>query len=266
MRINRGTAYFLVAALAVAAFWGPPIAGQNTRDDRQAEAALQTAINKEWVEGNLQAAIEQYKKVVERFSNSRATAAKALAQMGQAYEKLGNTEARKTYERLLRDYADQTQVAADARRRLAALSEGRSSDALTARQVLTDGMIGDRAVWTGPNVDMFGTVSPDGRFLTYIDWGRAGNLMLHDFLNGSDRALTNNVSYGQYGQAQWSAISKDGKQVAFEWYSAESRRLELRVGNLLETGAIQSRAVLTNPEFRGMHTTGRRTANGSPST
>ena len=33
---------------------------------------------------------------------------------------------------------------------------------------------GDRAVWTGPDVDMFGRVSPDGTFITYVDWGGAG--------------------------------------------------------------------------------------------
>ena len=49
---------------------------------------------------------------------------------------------------------------------------------------------GDRAVWTGPEVDMFGRVSPDGTFITYVDWGGAGNLMLRDLATGTNRPLT----------------------------------------------------------------------------
>jgi len=45
----------------------------------------------------------------------RATVATALLRMGQCHEKLGNAEARTAYERLVRDYADQGEIVAQAR-------------------------------------------------------------------------------------------------------------------------------------------------------
>jgi hypothetical protein len=36
--------------------------------------------------------------------------------------------------------------------------------------------------------------SPDGRYLTYVDWFQTGNLMIHDMLKNSDHALTSNKS------------------------------------------------------------------------
>ena len=49
--------------------------------------------------------------------------------LGLAYEKLGNAEARKAYEQVVRNYADQTETAAEARRRLAALQPATSAAA-----------------------------------------------------------------------------------------------------------------------------------------
>ena len=36
---------------------------------------------------------------------------------------------------------------------------------------------GDRAVWTGGEVDLFGTVSSDGRFLTHTDWNLTNSVL-----------------------------------------------------------------------------------------
>jgi hypothetical protein len=49
---------------------------------------------------------------------SRKTAAEALVHMGQCYEKLGDAESRKAYERVLREYGDQKEAAMVARARL----------------------------------------------------------------------------------------------------------------------------------------------------
>ncbi len=90
--------------------------------DDQAEVLMQAAHQKQLVEGQLEEAIQLYKRIVQEHSGDRAVAAKALLEMGQCYEKLGKMEARKAYERVLRDYADQNEAAAQARTRLAALS------------------------------------------------------------------------------------------------------------------------------------------------
>jgi tetratricopeptide (TPR) repeat protein len=68
------------------------------------EVALRAAMEKETVKGDLKGAIDQYKKLAQ--GKDRAVAAKALVRMGQCYEKLGDAEARKAYERVVREYAD----------------------------------------------------------------------------------------------------------------------------------------------------------------
>src|SRR5712692_1286853 len=88
--------------------------------DDQAEVLMQAAHQKQLVEGQLEEAIQLYKRIVQEHAGNRVLAAKALLEMGQCYEKLGKTEARNAYERVLRDYADQNEAAAQARTRLAA--------------------------------------------------------------------------------------------------------------------------------------------------
>src|SRR5229473_5127574 len=105
------------------------------------ESMLGAALHQEEVQGDLKGAIAAYQKVFAAPSVSRKTAAEALVRMGQCYEKLGDTESRKIYERLVKDYSDQKEAAALARARL-----GRTAAAQNAGIVT-------RQVWTGPNVD-----------------------------------------------------------------------------------------------------------------
>jgi tetratricopeptide (TPR) repeat protein len=158
MKTNRCTSLLLAALAATAAWLSTPLLAQTNRNDRAAEAALQAAINREVIDGNLQAAIEHYTQVIERHAASRAVAAKALYHLGQAHEKLGNAEARKAYERIAREFADQKDVAADAGRRLASLDRTPSAngDAVTLRKIATI------------DSSWFRAVSPRGRFIAYM--------------------------------------------------------------------------------------------------
>jgi len=186
----------------------------------QAEVLLQAANHKQLVEGQLEEAIQLYQRVVREFANNRALAAKALVQMGQCYEKLGKTEARRAYERVLREYADQNEAAAQARTRLAALSgngASRSSEMVTRR------------VWAGPDVDVMGSPSPDGRYLSRVDW-TTGDLVLHDFVTGKTRRLTNKGSGTESsGHATFSVISPDGKEVAYTWKREQKGELSMEL-------------------------------------
>src|SRR5512136_2744632 len=133
-------------------------AQKDSQKDPRAEAQLQAAINKETVEGDLKGAIEQYQKLAD--SSNHAVAAKALLRMGQCYEKLGDMEARKAYERVVREFSDQKETAATAQARLAALAGatgGLGSSTLTVRRV-----------WAGTPA---GGVSSDGRFVSFIGGG-----------------------------------------------------------------------------------------------
>mgnify|MGYP001595374024 CR=1 FL=1 len=173
------------------------------QDDR-AELLLQAAHQKQLVDGQLEEAIELYTRIVQEHAGNRAVAAQALLEMGRCYEKLGNTEARKAYERLVRDYGDQNEAAAQARARLAALAGNLAS---VGSQMVA------RRVWAGPDVHVVGTLSPDGRYLSCVD-GATGDLALRDLTTGKMRRLTHG---GSPPEIKASAISRDGKEVAYNW-------------------------------------------------
>ena len=58
---------------------------------------LKAAMNTELVDGNLKAAIEQYKAIAA--GSDRAIAAQALLRMAECHQKLGDADAQKIYER-----------------------------------------------------------------------------------------------------------------------------------------------------------------------
>jgi len=180
---------------------------------------FQKALATERADGNLQQAIKLYERVAREFASDRALAARALVRMADCYTKLGNAQARAIYERVTREYPEQTAAVQEARTRLQAQGPPRSS------------VRGDRLVWgPGREVDLFGTVSPDGRFLTYVDWLGAGNVVVRDLVAGTDRALTNNTWNGEHGYADFSVISRSGDQVVYAWYPPDaSRASELRI-------------------------------------
>ncbi len=80
---------------------------------------LEGAIAKEQVDGDLKAAIASYQKISSDPSAPRDVRAKALLHLAGCYEKLGQ-QAKKVYEQIVRDFADQPAAAAQARARLAA--------------------------------------------------------------------------------------------------------------------------------------------------
>ena len=206
------------------------LAGGAIAQRNQAELDLQAAIRTETIDGNLNAAIEQYQSIVSKNGGDRAVVAEALVRMAECYQKLGDAQARPIYQRVVRDYAEQKSAVARARARL-------MPDAgVTAVK-------GDRPVWTGPNVDMFGQVSPDGRFITYVDWGGGQNLIAHDVVTNTDRPLTAtgpSVGFSQY--AEFSAISRDSKQVAYAWFNEKSL-YDLRIVPLQGTTPQQPRVL-----------------------
>jgi Tol biopolymer transport system component len=207
------------------------VAGAAAQRTDSAQARLRAAADAATVEGDLRKAIAQYQSLVDAYPADRPVVAMALVGMAEAYQKLGNAEAEKLYQRLVRDYADQAEAAAIARTRL--------DDRTAARPVA-----GDRAVFTGPNVNGFGTVTSDGRFMTYLD-GETEQVTLRDLRNGTDRPLTSGTRAGIARDANpLTAISRDGRQVAFEWATPNSGEIELRLANLEGTGVPESRRLL----------------------
>lgn len=192
---------------------------------RSTEVQMKAAHYKAEAEGDLTGAIEQYKKIVANAGGNRALAAEALVRMADCYQKLGITEAQRIYQRVVREFGDQEEQVARARVRL-----GGASTAANVRS--------DRAVWTGPTVDLTGRVSPDGRFITYVDWDN-GRLMMRDLAGNAERALTPAAAPLYSQSAQWSAVSRDGKQIVYQW--TVDGRAEIRIATLPTSGFLQPR-------------------------
>lgn len=226
--MRRKAAQALLGALLLAGAIG--VAQQR----KQQEIDLQAAIRKETVDGDLNGAIKQYSAIVSKYKTDRATTAMALVRMADCYRKMGDAESRKLYEQVVKEYADQKDAVVLARAGLGGGTQPR-------RQTNT-------LVWGGEGVDDEGTISPDGRYLSFTDW-TTGDLAIRDLANGVNRILTRtgNPRSGSWKDfAEESAISRDGKHVAFSWYNNDTKRYDLRVANL--TGEPQPRRLYDDPE------------------
>jgi Tol biopolymer transport system component len=213
------------------------LVSQTTSD--RAEVALQAAIKTETVDGDLRAAIDQYRKIAAMPGASRATVASALLRMGGCYEKLGETdmqEARNAYERVAREYADQAPVAAQARAKLAALERGAGSAAgVTIRQV-----------WEGPWYRSTGVPFGDGRYLSFRT--ESEDIAIRDLATGQIRQLTKHK--GVQESAYTSIPSPDGKRVAYTWY--RDGDYEVRVVGI---GDAEPRVLISDPEVEWLELT-----------
>jgi len=86
-----------------------------------------------------------------------------------------------------------------------------------------------RRVWSGPDVDLGGAPSPDGRYLSYVDWD-TGDLAIYEFATAKKRRLTNEGSWDEPIEfALFSRWSPDGKQIVYDWYNDEKEFADLRV-------------------------------------
>jgi Tol biopolymer transport system component len=181
-------------------------------------------------QGNLQKAIGLYQDIVKRFPGEREVAAKAQLHIGLCYEKLGLGEAQKAFQEVVENYPEQSEAVKVAREKLSVLTRartllGKGREELTIRQV-----------WTGPGVDILGAVSPDGRYLSFVDWV-TGDLAVRDLTSGTNRRLTNKGTWQQSPEfALFSEWAPDSRRIVFQWYT-KNEIYELRVFDILDSAA-----------------------------
>lgn len=131
---------------------------------QSAEVLLGAALHQEEVEGDYEAAIETYKKLLAEYPDNRPLAARAQFRIGMCYEKLGRKEAQKAYEEVVNKYTDQPEFASLARERLEALKAEDSAVIKTVprkpkfRKIRTPFRIPQ---WSGSRL------SPDGKILAF---------------------------------------------------------------------------------------------------
>jgi Tol biopolymer transport system component len=200
------SARIVFASAAVTLALSAALVAQQATDTR-AEVALQAAIKIETIDGDLKAAIEAYKTVAATHEGNRAVAARALVRAGQCYEKLGEAqakEARAAYGRVVREFADQTDTAAHARARLAALGGDAGAAGPVTRRVLADAS------------DVDGALSADGRYIRRLEW-TGGNVSQFELATAQTTRISNRGPRTEdpYYVEGW-AFSRDGKRVAFD--------------------------------------------------
>ena len=179
---------------------------------------FQQALGKERVHGDLEEAIQLYKRIVETHANQRGLAAKALLQMGRCYEKLGKQQARKIYQQVLEEYSDQPKVLVLARAGLSRLTVEPTppTPTMTVRELMRSGEQRQGEV-SDPTNDRLFDIGSDGQIFVYTDW-RTGDLAMKNMATGEVRSF--------YG-TDWDSkeffedpvLSPDDKKVAFVRYA-----------------------------------------------
>lgn len=176
---------------------------------------FEKALYMEEAQGELQKAIDLYKEILEQFPNDREIAAKAQLHIGLCYEKLGLTEAPKAYQKVLDDFPEQKEAVKVAKEKLSVL--------LRAQTFIEkeDKEFNIRKVWAGPVTDTLGAPSPDGKYLSFVDWN-TGDLAIRELSSGKNRHLTDKGSWLQSQEfALFSRWSPDGKRIVYNWYNKE---------------------------------------------
>ena len=97
------------------------IGGNTSLFSQSPEQIYQRGLMKEEGEGALHAAIDLYDQIADNSSADKSLQAKALLHIGMCYEKLGNQEAVKAYQRLVNNFPGQKSEVAIARERLSRL-------------------------------------------------------------------------------------------------------------------------------------------------
>jgi Tol biopolymer transport system component len=191
-----------------------PVKAQNS------QKLFQKGLIQEEGEGNLNKAIEIYNSLVNDVSIERALRAKALLHVGICYEKLGNQNARKSYQKLIAEFSDQDAIVALGLQQLKGL---KSSDPIAK----SAGIVASQ-VWS-PAQDTYG-VSPDGRYLNYIDWNNI-SINLKDLYTGETRVLSKVGTWKTPSEFPDNSVwSPDGKKLAYFWFIGDNT--ELRIVNV----------------------------------
>jgi Tol biopolymer transport system component len=208
---------FSFVATLLAVTMGVPVAADPAaQKSADAEMLFQTASHAELVEGDLGKAIRLYREVIAKFAGDRAVAARALVKLGACYEKSGRDEARAAYERVLRDYGDQSDPVRIARARLQQMPDTApaSRAAGPTYRLVLDKLTGVRDVVFLPNHYDF---APDGSRFVFRAPAAGRELTSVIFVADAEGALVRPLlkETGTWWGFQYPRWSPQGNRVAY---------------------------------------------------
>jgi Tol biopolymer transport system component len=164
-----------------------------------AEQLYQSALYKEEIEGEMDAAIKIYETVIKKFPENRSVAAKTQLHIGLCYEKLGLKEAQKAYQKVVDKYPEQTEAVKLANEKLTLLFRvnrvvGKGDSILKMTKIFEN------------SENSFGFISPDGKKLALV----GGDIWIKEVASGKDTRLTQTPNY-----KYWCFWSTDSKTIAY---------------------------------------------------
>lgn len=108
-----------------------------------------------------------------------------------------------------------------------------------------------RRLWEGPGPRSFWSsgVSPDGRFVSEMDWD-TGHLAVVDLLSGERRLIAGQLVYGPWDYVGTSVFSPDGQQIAYTYYSEERQGYEIRT---IGVDGSDQRTLVPNSGYAELH-------------
>jgi len=171
--------------------------------------------------GDLKGAIKLFEQIIKDYPDERDYAAKSQFYIGTCYEKLGVKEAQKAYQKVIDNYPDQQQEVALAKEKLSVLMRAKSTIETGDEEFKTE------VVWSKPKWDIEGAPSPDGKYLSYVDWD-TGDLAYRELATGKTHHLTD-MEKGSQESAYGSIWSPDSTQIAYCWENDQENYYDLRV-------------------------------------
>jgi Tol biopolymer transport system component len=188
------------------------------------EDLFQKALRLERNEGKLMEAIELYNRVVAEEGN-KDLAAQAQLRIGLCYEKLGQKsvkQAKEAFQKVVDNFPGQIEAVKVAQEKLSHFLKAQSAIEKTSKEFNL------HKVWSGPLTDVLGSPSPDGKYLSIVDW-RTGDLGIRDLSTGNNQRLTDKGTWAESSEfALFSRWSPDGKKIVYNWFNKE-QHVELRI-------------------------------------
>jgi Tol biopolymer transport system component len=217
VKVSKSFLGVLVLAISLGVILGASV-------QQSAEEMYEAAVFKKDADGDMQGAIKIFREIVERYPHNVEIAAKAQLQIGICYEKMGQKtieQAQEAFQKVLDNYPGQTDAVKLAKAKLSLIMQVKSAIPEAELGLKTQKISSD------PMVDSYAAISPDGRYVSFVDW-RTGDLAVYDTQDGNRHRLTDKGSWKEsFEMALRTRWSPDGRKIAYAWIGKDSRDLRI---------------------------------------
>lgn len=159
--------------------------------------------------GDLNGAIYLFNDIIKKYPEEREYAAKSQLYIGLCYEKLGVKEALKAYERVVSEYADQSDIVAQAKERLMILVRSGDKKGFATRRIIKDASsVGDE-------------LTTDGKYIRGLN-RETGDLYQFEIASGQTSLIKNMGPWGETDMDfNCQVLSQDGEQIVYDSYKKD---------------------------------------------